>query len=84
MAAAGRLSVRRGLLPAPDGERLERLIARAGLPVSYPSDRWTELVEALGHDKKRLQRRQAGVLLRALGEGVVVDIGDDEWCEKRP
>lgn len=84
MAAAGRLSVRRGLLPASEGRRLEHLIARAGLPVSCPSDRWPELVEALGHDKKRSQRRQAGVLLRAIGEGVVVEIEDEEWCEGRP
>jgi 3-dehydroquinate synthase len=84
MTAAGRISVQRGLLPAREGQRLERLIARAGLPVSCPPGRWPDLVEAIGHDKKRLRRRQAGVLLRALGDGVIVDIGDDEWREGRP
>jgi 3-dehydroquinate synthase len=84
MAAASRLSVRRGMLPAEEGRRLEGLIARAGLPLSCPPGRWPDLVEAVGHDKKRLHRRQAGVLLRAIGDGVVVDIGDDEWREERP
>ena len=83
MAAAGRLSVRRGLLPAGEGKRLEQLIARAGLPTSCPSDRWAELDAAIGHDKKRLHGRQAGVLLRALGDGIVADIEDEEWREVR-
>ncbi|MBP1604518.1 MAG: 3-dehydroquinate synthase, partial [Acidobacteria bacterium] len=84
MTAAGRLSVRRGLLPAAEGERLERLIERAGLPLSYPSDRWPDLVAAIGHDKKRVRRRQAGVLLRAIGDGVVIEVDDEEWRDMRP
>ena len=81
MAAAGRISVRRGLLPAREGERLERLIARAGLPVSCPSGRWPDSVAAISHDKKRLRGRQAGVLLRAPGDGIIVEIADEEWQE---
>ena len=81
MAAAGRLSVRRGLLPAGEGKRLEWLVARAGLPSSCPSDRWPDVVAAIGHDKKRLRGRQACVLLRAIGDGIVVDIEDEDWRE---
>jgi len=84
MVAAGRLSVRRGLLPAEEGERLERLIARAGLPASCPPGRWPALAAAMGHDKKRLGGRQLGVLLGALGDGVVAEIDGSEWREVCP
>jgi 3-dehydroquinate synthase len=81
MVAAARLSVRRGLLAADDGARLERLLARAGLPTAWPEGRWPDLVEAMRRDKKRHEGRQLGVLLRAIGDGVVVEIDDAEWRE---
>jgi 3-dehydroquinate synthase len=84
MIAAGRLSVGRGLLSADSAARLERLIARAGLPTRCPAGRWPDLEEAVGHDKKRRGGRQLAVLLRAIGEGVVVEVADDEWREACP
>jgi 3-dehydroquinate synthase len=84
MIAAGRLSVGRGLLSGDGGARLERLIARAGLPMRCPAGRWSDLEEAIGRDKKRRGGRQFAVLLRAIGDGVVVGVADDEWREACP
>jgi len=84
MVAACRISVRRGLLPAAEGKRLERLIARAGLPASCPPGRWPALAAAMGHDKKWLSGRPLGVLLGAIGEGVVTEIDPGEWREVCP
>jgi 3-dehydroquinate synthase len=79
MVAACRLSVRRGLLPAGEGDRLHQLVAQAGLSGSCPPGRWPELAAAMGHDKKRVGGRQPAVLLRALGHGVVVEVDVEEW-----
>jgi 3-dehydroquinate synthase len=67
MVMAARLSARLGRLSASDAQRLERLISRAGLPITPPtitSERW---LDAMGRDKKNDSGRITLILLDALG-----------------
>lgn len=56
---------------APVVERIERLLERAGLPTRPPDVPATDLLAAMGMDKKVQQRRLRFVLLRTLGEAFV-------------
>jgi 3-dehydroquinate synthase len=72
MVLAARLGVRRGELAGADSERLERLLAAAGLPIQVP--RGTDpaaLLAAMGHDKKVRDGRLKLVLLSRLGQAFV-------------
>jgi 3-dehydroquinate synthase len=68
MAAAARLSQTHAGLAASDAQRLERLIARTGLPVAMPP-RWggEEFVRALRLDKKRVGDAIGFVMIDRLG-----------------
>ncbi len=68
---AARLSQRMGLLHASDVERIERLFARAGLPVEAPQLGPERYLELMGHDKKVEDGKLRLVLLRALGAAFV-------------
>ena len=71
MVLAADLSVRLGLLPRQDAERLARLIARAGLPVQAPdlgAARWAEWMQV---DKKTEGGEVRFVLLHGLGRPVL-------------
>lgn len=71
MLIAARVSCAMGWLATPDVERVERIIARAGLPLETPVlgfERWMNL---MGHDKKVSAGRIRFVLLRALGEACI-------------
>jgi 3-dehydroquinate synthase len=71
MVLAARLSQRFAGLPAAEGDRLNALVARAGLPVlppALPLARWLELMR---RDKKGDQGTMRFVLLHALGNGAV-------------
>ena len=72
MVLAARLSERLGRAPAGDAGRLERLLARFGLPVApptYPVDTW---LEYMGRDKKNEGGRITLILLDRLGAAAVV------------
>ncbi|HZQ60678.1 MAG TPA: 3-dehydroquinate synthase [Casimicrobiaceae bacterium] len=77
MVLAARLSVRRGDLPAGDALRLERLVARANLPVQappLPRERYHELMR---RDKKVLAGVVRFILLKGLGHAyVTADVND--------
>jgi 3-dehydroquinate synthase len=67
MVMAARLSSRAGMLALRDAERIEALIARAGLPTHAPKlapERWRELIAV---DKKSAGGRVRFVLLEAVG-----------------
>ena len=67
MVMAAQLSVRAGLLAARDAERIEALVARAGLPTRAPRlapERWRELIAV---DKKSAGGRVRFVLLQGVG-----------------
>jgi 3-dehydroquinate synthase len=76
MALAARLSVRLGLMPSADAERLERHLKAAGLPsaissIPGPRPDTGSLIAAMAHDKKVADGRINFVLLRGLGKAFV-------------
>ena len=77
MVAAARLSAARGLMPAAEADRLERLLGRLGLPVRIEMD--SALInDALRKDKKRQDREIHFVLLDGIGSAHVELIGIGE------
>jgi 3-dehydroquinate synthase len=73
MAAASSLSVKLGLLPPGDSERIEALLLKFKLPVRLPSDR-TKILEAFKKDKKREGKMIRFILLKRIGEAVIEEI----------
>jgi 3-dehydroquinate synthase len=71
MVMAAGLSARMGLIAATDAARLERLVARSGLPVDPPRLGVERYLELMGRDKKVAAGAVRFVLLRALGEAFV-------------
>jgi len=68
MVFACRLAVRLGLLDEAAADRVEKLLVRAGLPVSVPAGLSAEdLLVSMHHDKKVLAGRLTFVLPTALG-----------------
>jgi 3-dehydroquinate synthase len=77
LCMAAWMSAREGRIEAADFERVERLVARAGLPVRGPAltpDRFREL---MGVDKKSLGGRLRLILLEGIGRAVVSADFDD-------
>jgi 3-dehydroquinate synthase len=68
---AARLSRRMGMLNAPDVERIEDLMRRAGLPTEAPDLGCDRYLELMGHDKKVENGRLRLILLKSLGKGIV-------------
>ncbi|KJS00665.1 MAG: 3-dehydroquinate synthase [Peptococcaceae bacterium BRH_c4a] len=68
MAAAARISEKMGLLDSRERQRLERLLNRAGLPVSVPVslDR-KDLISSMRRDKKVISSRLTFVIPEAIG-----------------
>ncbi len=71
MALAARTSVALGWLPQRDCDRIERLLAAAGLPTTAGGIDPTELVELMRGDKKADSAGLKLILLRGIGEAVV-------------
>jgi 3-dehydroquinate synthase len=73
MRAAAAISVKRGLMPAGDADRLETLLQRMG-PVPPVADlSRSELIAAVGRDKKIANGRLHFVLSHGLGETTIAD-----------
>ncbi|PID73744.1 MAG: 3-dehydroquinate synthase [Desulfobacterales bacterium] len=93
MAVAADLSVRRGLLPQKEADRLHTLLIRLGLPVSLAELRLSEtdsppripdpetVLDAMRRDKKRSGGGIHFVLLNRLGEAIVTLISLTELEE---
>ena len=80
MVAAARISVKRGILPPKEAERVAHLLQRMKLPVDFPFQR--ELVfEAMKKDKKRKSDKIDYVLLDSIGHAVIVEIPISELEE---
>ena len=54
-------------------ERTRSILARVGLPVSYPSGRLDDLLAAMRLDKKNTGQTQRFVLLDGIGKPTLVD-----------
>ena len=79
MIAAARLSTRYAGFSADQASRLERLIARAGLPVELPAGwRSDEFIRALKLDKKRADGALEFVLLDRLGHSITHRLSIDQ------
>jgi len=79
MVAAGKLSQAFAGLSAAEAERLERLIARAGLPTAMPAGwRGEEFVRAMRLDKKRTGDEVEFVLLDRLGDALTRKLSFEE------
>lgn len=79
MVAAARLSSVYSGLSADEAARLERLIARAGLPTDMPSEwRGSKFTDALRLDKKRKEGAIEFVLLGRLGYAMTRKLTFDE------
>ena len=75
MVLAAHYSVRMGLMPPDDADRIESVLSRAGLPTDM-SDVLTEtdgnaLVAHMTNDKKKEGRTLPFILLRSIGEAFV-------------
>jgi 3-dehydroquinate synthase len=71
MVLAARTSAALGWLAERDCERIERLVARAGLPTSAAGIDPTELLDNMRGDKKADRAGLKLILVRALGDAVV-------------
>jgi 3-dehydroquinate synthase len=77
MAAAARVSVRKGLLAQDEAARLEALLRAFGLPVAIDLDR-DHVYDALKKDKKRAEDGLLFVLLDGIGSARMVPMGESE------
>jgi 3-dehydroquinate synthase len=80
MAAAARLSAKKGLLSREDESCLISLIERAGLPTAMKASRHS-LRRALVQDKKRKGHKIRFVLLEKLGRAVIEEVTYEEVME---
>lgn len=80
MLLALRLSVARGWVDAAEVPILEALLNQAQLPLQIPAGMSPEVfIDLMGRDKKVIDGRLRLVLLRAIGEALLVeDVGSDE------
>ena len=76
---ASRMSHRMGWLTGQDCERIERLLARAGLPTRAPAALSAQrMLELMSVDKKIRRGRLRLILLRGIGEAVMTAEFDPE------
>jgi 3-dehydroquinate synthase len=78
MALAARTSAALGWLGTRDCERIERLLARAGLPARAPGVDSAELLEHMRGDKKADSVGLKLILVRGLGSAVVTRSPPDD------
>jgi 3-dehydroquinate synthase len=73
MVLAARLSAQLGRAPAADGQRLQALLARLGLPIALPAGLPApELLARMRLDKKAVSGVPRLVLWRGIGQAEVV------------
>lgn len=77
MVAAARLGETLAMSEAGTAARIERLLARAGLPTDFPELPADRLLATLTHDKKAVAGIPRFVLARKVGEVEIVDTVDE-------
>lgn len=78
MIMAADLSREMGWLQAADVERVQRIIAAAGLPVNCPPIALGDFLDYMSHDKKVLNGQLRLILLRQLGQAMITRDYDAE------
>jgi shikimate kinase/3-dehydroquinate synthase len=78
MVSAGRIGVRLGVTPEETATRIERLLARLGLPTEPTREPLATALPRVGLDKKRRAGKVKMVLLRGLGAPVVHPLAQDD------
>jgi 3-dehydroquinate synthase len=73
---AGALSRLAAGLDDATADRHKELLSRIGLPVSYPGDRWPELLDSMRVDKKARAKRLRFVVLEGLAAPRILDDPD--------
>ena len=73
MVVAARLSVSMGMLAKKDGERIEALLEKIGLPTAIKGDK-EAIFDAIEKDKKRENENINFVLLEGIGKAKVAEI----------
>ena len=68
MVAAGLISQRLGILADSDLQRIQSTLLRVGLPVKIPGLPVDKLIQAMKHDKKKVEGKIRFVLPKAIGE----------------
>ena len=81
MVMAANLSARLGMITWDDADRIERLVARAGLPTRGPAWSAEEYLAHMRLDKKAESGQIRFVLLDAMGSAVVRPVPDDIVAE---
>lgn len=71
MACANDIAVRLGILSSEVSQRVERLLARTGLPTRMKNCRVGDIFESMANDKKFVHGKNRFVLLRGIGKTVV-------------
>ena len=77
MVVAAAISEKRGLLPAAESKRIEKLLRKLKLPTRIQTDR-EKMIDALRKDKKREGDKIYFVLLKNIGDAVVDKISIKE------
>ncbi len=79
MLLAARLSCSRGWLAVEEVKELEQLLRRMDLPTKTPDGMSADqFIDLMGRDKKVIDGKLRLVLLRAIGEAVVVDDASEQ------
>lgn len=76
MVAENKIAIRKDILPENEAARIEKVIERAGLPVTIPDfspEKKESLLNVLKHDKKVINDVVRFILLKAIGRPVVAD-----------
>jgi 3-dehydroquinate synthase len=82
MVYAGELGTLAGVTPSDVAPRTRELLARLGLPVSYPAGRWAALHTAMRRDKKTRGSRLRFVVLSGVGRPERLEDPDPAWLEQ--
>jgi 3-dehydroquinate synthase len=72
LVAAARLSFQLGMTKTDLSPGIASLLTSLNLPVSVSGVEWKDLYEALKYDKKFTQKHNAFVLMKGIGQGVLI------------
>jgi 3-dehydroquinate synthase len=81
MAVAATISQRKNILSSGESDRIKSVIAKAGLPVKVPQFEVGKIIQAMQHDKKRVEGKNRFILPKSIGEVFMTDEVTDSMVE---